>query len=159
MRAFIALVLGLIVGAAVVWFYLTYHGTPRMQTAQDKVEGAAKSARDAVQQQLRALDLRPDDIKAELARTGQVVRRKAEEAGHAIADATADARITTAIKAKLVTSRDLSALDISVNTTAGVVTLSGHVSSPDDIAKAMLLAMQTDGVREVISTLQVKAKG
>jgi osmotically-inducible protein OsmY len=157
MRAFIALILGLIVGAAVVWCYLTYHGTPSMQTAQDKVEGAAKSARDAVQQQLRALDLRPDDIKAELARTGQVVRRKAEEAGHAIADATADARITTAIKAKLVTSRDLSALDISVNTTAGVVTLSGHVSSPDDIAKAMLLAMQTDGVREVISTLQVQA--
>ena len=80
------------------------------------------------------------------------------EAGHAIADATADARITAAIKAKLVASRDLSALNISVNTTAGVVTLSGHVSSPENISKAMLLAMETDGVREVISTLQVKAK-
>jgi len=158
MRAFIALILGLIIGAAVVWFYLTYQGTPRMETARDKVESAAKSARDAVQDQLRVLDLRPDDIKAELARTGQVVRRKAQEAGHALADATADARITAAIKAKLVTSRELSALDISVNTTAGVVTLSGLVSSPDNIGKAMLLAMQTDGVREVISTLQVKGK-
>jgi osmotically-inducible protein OsmY len=158
MRAFIALILGLTIGAAVVWFYLTYQGTPRMETARDKVESAAKSARDAVQDQLRVLDLRPDDIKAELARTGQVVRRKAQEAGHAIADATADARITAAIKAKLVTSRELSALDISVNTTAGVVTLSGLVSSPDNIGRAMLLAMQTDGVREVISTLQVKAK-
>ena len=66
--------------------------------------------------------------------------------------------VTAAIKAKLVASRDLSALNISVSTTAGVVTLSGHVSSPENIGKAVLLAMQTDGVREVISTLQVKAK-
>jgi osmotically-inducible protein OsmY len=158
MRAFIALVLGLIIGAAVVWYYLTYQGTPRLQTAQDKVGAAAKSAREAVQDQLRVLDLRSDDIKDELARTGRVVRRKAREAGQAIADATADARITGAIKTKLLTSRDLSALDISVNTTAGVVTLSGHVSSPDNIGKAMLLAMETDGVREVVSTLQVRAK-
>ena len=43
-------------------------------------------------------------------------------------------------------------------TTAGVVTLSGHVSSAENIGKAMLLAMQTDGVHEVISTLQVRAK-
>ena len=30
------------------------------------------------------------------------------------------------------------------------------VASPEHISKAMLLAMETDGVREVISTLQVK---
>jgi osmotically-inducible protein OsmY len=158
MRAFIALILGLIIGAAVAWFYVTYHGTPRMQAAQEKVSDAAKSARGVVQDQLRVLDLRSDDIKDELARTGQVVRRKAHEAGQAIADATADARVTGAIKAKLLASKDLSALNISVNTTAGVVTLSGHVTSADNIGKAMLLAMQTDGVREVISTLQVKPK-
>ena len=80
------------------------------------------------------------------------------EAGHAIADATADARTTATIKAKLVASRDLSALNISVNTTAGVVTFSGAVSSSEDISKAILLAMETDGVREVVSTLQVKPK-
>ena len=105
------------------------------------------------------LHLRPEDIKDELARTGQVVRRAANEAGHAIADATADARITAAIKAKLLASRDLSALKISVNTTAGVVTLSGAVASSEHISKAILLAMETDGVREVVSTLQVKPKG
>ena len=73
-----------------------------------------------------------------------------------IADATADARMTAAIKGKLVATRDLSALSISVNTTGGVVTLSGTVPAPEDISKAMLLAMDTDGVTEVISTLQVK---
>ena len=67
--------------------------------------------------------MRPEDIKEDLARGGQIVRRKAREAGQAIADATADARITTAIKGKLLANRDLSALSISVNTTGGVVTL------------------------------------
>jgi osmotically-inducible protein OsmY len=158
MRALLALFLGLVIGAAAVWFYTTYRGTPQMQSAQDSVETAAKSTRDAVSNELRVLHLRSDDIKDELARTGQVVRRKAQEAGKAIADATADARTTAAIKAKLLASRDLSALNISVNTTAGIVTLSGAVSSPDHIGKAMLLAMETQGVREVISTLQVTLK-
>ena len=93
-----------------------------------------------------------------MARTGKIVRREANEAGHAIADATADARTTASIKGKLLASRDLSALNISVNTTAGVVTLSGFVSDPEHISKAILLAMETDGVREVVSTLQVKPK-
>ena len=158
MRAFIALILGLMIGAVVVWVYLNHRASPTLQSAGDKVSNAARSARDTVEDQLRNLKLTPEDIKADLAKGGQVVRRKAQEAGHAIADATADARITGAIKAKLVASHDLSALNISVNTTDGVVTLSGQVSSPDDIGKAVLVAMQTDGVREVISTLQVKAK-
>jgi hyperosmotically inducible protein len=158
MKAFFALVLGLAVGGAAVWFYVAYRNNPRVQSAQQKLETAAKSARDAAQEELRALHLRSDDIKEELGRTGRVVRRAASDAGHAISDATADARITGAIKAKLVASRDLSALNISVNTTGGVVTLSGSVSSPDDVGKAIVLAMGTEGVREVISTLQVKPK-
>ena len=129
-----------------------------MQSVTNHAENAAKSAGDAIQEKLRVLDLRPQDIKDELARTGQVVRRKAKEAGQAIADATADARITAAIKGKLVASRELSALSISVNTTAGIVTLAGTVPSNEAISKAMLLAMETDGVKEVISTLQVKPK-
>jgi osmotically-inducible protein OsmY len=37
-----------------------------------------------------------------------------------------------------------------------VVTLSGTVASYDDIAKAENIAMDTDGVHRVVSTLQVK---
>ena len=158
MRTFLALVLGLAIGGAAVWIYSNYRNDPRLRSAGQKVETAAKSARDAATNEMRVLHLRPEDIKDELARTGQVVRRAATQAGHAIADATADARTTTAIKAKLVASRDLSALNISVNTTAGVVTLSGAVGSAEDVSKAILVAMETDGVREVVSTLQVKPK-
>jgi len=158
MRTLLALVLGLAIGGGAMWFYTTYHNDPRWHAAEDRVEGATKSARDTAEDKIRDLRLGPEDIKEELARTGHIIRREAIQAGHALADATADARTTAAIKAKLVASRDLSALNISVNTTEGVVTLSGTVSSPENIGKAILLAMETSGVREVVSTLQVKPK-
>src|ERR1035441_5729346 len=123
MKTFIVLLVGVTLGAAAVWFYSNCRDDPRMKSAEQKVENAAKNTRDATQEKLRDLHLTSDDIKDELARTGQVVRRGARPAGQTIADATADARITTAIKGKLLASRDLSALSISVNTTAGVVTL------------------------------------
>jgi osmotically-inducible protein OsmY len=158
MRTFLALVLGLVIGVAAAWFYVTYHNDPRWHSAGEKVEGAAKSARGTAEDKLRDLHLRPEDIKDELARGGAVIQREAVQAGHAIADATADARTTTAIKTKLLASRDLSALNISVNTTAGVVTLSGTVSAPENVGKAIMLAMETSGVVKVVSTLQVKPK-
>jgi osmotically-inducible protein OsmY len=157
-RVLFALILGLAIGAAAVWYLQSDHSSSRVHSVTDQVQNAAKSAGDAIQEKLRVLDLRPQDVKDELARTGQVVRRNAKEAGQAIADATADTRITAAIKGKLITTRDLSALSISVNTTGGIVTLSGTVPSTDAISKAMLLAMETDGVKEVVSTLQVKPK-
>jgi len=158
MRVLLALIVGIALGAAVVWYYGSSQSKAQVQSAANQVASAAKSARDAVQEKLKVLDLRPQDVKDELARTGQVVRRKAKEAGQAISDATADARITAAIKGRLVASQDLSALSISVNTTDGIVTLSGTVPSGEAISKAMLLAMETDGVKEVISTLQVRPK-
>jgi len=157
-RFLLALILGLALGAAAVWYFQTGRNNPRVQSAGNQVETAVKSAGDAIQDKLKVLDLRPQDVKDELAKTGQVVRRTAKNAGQAMADATADARVTAAIKGKLVAHRELSALSISVNTTAGVVTLSGTVPSTEDISKAMLLAMETDGVKEVISTLQVKPR-
>ena len=156
MKVFVILLVGVLIGGAAVWFYGTRQGKAAVQTTGEQIESATKSARDTVQEKLRVLDLKPEQVKEDLARTGQVVRRKAKEAGQAIADATADARITGAIKGKLLSSRELSAMSISVNTTAGVVTLSGMVNSLDDISKAMMLAMDTEGVTEVVSTLQVK---
>jgi gas vesicle protein len=156
MKIFFALLVGIAVGASAVWFYSTKQGKSAVHTTGEQFESSTKSARDIIQEKLKMLDLRSEDIKEDLARTGQVVRRKAREVSQAIADNTADARITATIKGKLVANRDLSAMSISVNTTSGVVTLSGSVSSPEDIGKAVLLAMETDGVREVISSIQVK---
>ncbi len=155
MKLVIALILGIGVGIAGFWFYTEHQKSSHRNPIAEQVEKTTTAVSDSIQSELGKLHLRADDIKDELARSGQVIRRKASEAGQAIADATADARITAAIKARLIASREVSGVGISVNTTAGVVTLSGSVGSPDEIGKAILLAMQSDGVKEVVSTLQV----
>lgn len=155
MKKFMAgLLIGCIITVAAIWYYSDKNS--HAHQAKEDLQNAATQTKEFVRDKLDSLNLTPDNIKDELARTGQVVRRKAESVGNSIADATADARITTTIKAKMVADPDLSALSISVGTTAGRVTLSGTVSSPEKIAKAMQLAMGVDGVHEVVSTLQVK---
>jgi osmotically-inducible protein OsmY len=156
MRILFALITGLVIGGAAVWIYTTKEGQSASKSAGDQFDSAAKSARDAIQEKIKILDLRPEQVKDDLDRTGKVIRRKARETSQAILDATADARITGAIKGKLLANKDLSAMSISVNTTSGVVTLSGSVNSTEDISKAVMLAMESDGVREVISTLQAR---
>ncbi len=159
MRTFlIGWILGALVGGLAVWYFLEGRQRPSVQQSQYATAAAIEHAVDALKGKLAALHLTGDDIKDELAHTGRVVRRSARDAGAAIADATADARITAKIKAKLVADRELSAWNISVNTTDGHVTLAGGVSTHDQIGRAILLAMETDGVRDVISNLKVTAK-
>lgn len=146
----------MLIGAAALWWYTSGEGRQAVRQTATRLDSATRPAREDLRQRMEGLKLQPDDIKEELARSGQVVRRKAQETGRAIADATSDARITAAIKGRLLAHPELSALSISVNTTDGVVTLAGAVSSREQISQAMLLAMETDGVREVISTLQVR---
>lgn len=146
-------VTGVLIGAGGHW-YLTQPRTQEL-TAETKENVRARAANvgESFKQTFDA-----ENIKEELARTGKVVREKAGKAGDYIVDATANARTTAAIKTKLVADTGLAALKISVDTTDGVVTLSGTVSSHEEIAQAMKLALETDGVDRVISTLQVKAK-
>ncbi len=139
-----------------MWYYSSEQGKARVKGTTEQMQNAAQSARDSLQEKLRSLNLGTNDIRDELARTGRIVRQKASQAGKAISDATADARTTAAIKAKLLTHRELSGLSISVNTTDGIVTLSGSVPAAEDIGKAMVVALETDGVRQVISTIQVR---
>ena len=84
------------------------------------------------------------------------MRHQAREFGSVIADAAGDAKITGVIKAKLKLDRDLAGAGIVVSTTDGRVTLSGNVLSAKLIGRAVGLAYDTDGVREVSSTLKVK---
>lgn len=147
----------IIVLVAAIWIYSDKNS--HAAHAKDDIKSAATETKEFVQDKLGKpdLNLNVDNIKDELARTGQVVREKAQQAGAAIADATADARITATIKAKLVKDQSLSSLNISVKTENGLVTLSGSASSPENIQRAIQLAMETDGVHKVVSTLQVKS--
>jgi osmotically-inducible protein OsmY len=157
MKTLIILILLIAVAAGAYWYIGNERNKDELKRVEEQAARRADEMKDAVKDKLKDISLSPSDIKQELERTGKVVRKKAQAAGTAIADATADARITAAIKAKLVKDSNLSALRISVSTTDGVVTLSGSVDTPEEISEALKLALDTEGVREAISTLQVKA--
>jgi hyperosmotically inducible periplasmic protein len=154
MKLLITLFLGAAIGVAAYVYFKQGNTKIDFDQAGERISESAGELRDTLNQQVTNIDT--EQIKKELAETGQVVRKKAQEAGAKIADASADARITGAIKSKYALESDLSALTISVNTTKGMVTLSGRVSSHENIKKAMRLALETDGVTEVVSTLQAK---
>lgn len=150
MKTFFLLLLTVGLGVAAYFYFQQPERKGDLQIARQELsEGADKLTQ-------KAAEINTDEIRDELARTGHVVRRKAVEAGNAIANATEDARITAAVKSQLALDKELSALTISVNTTKGIVTLSGTVSSHELIKKAMDIALRLDGVSEVVSTLQVK---
>ena len=102
------------------------------------------------------IDLDASKIAEELKQTGRVVRRRAVQTAEKVAEATKDARTTAAIKTKLAIDPQLSALEVSVDTTDGRVTLAGRADSPAAIARAIEIAFEEEGVHEVVSTLQVR---
>jgi osmotically-inducible protein OsmY len=155
MKTLFRLVILAAIGFGVYWWWT--HGRPEnLNDARDAAARQAQQMGEAVKDKIKDLAPSSADIKEELERTGKVVRKKAQQAGAVISDATADARLTATIKAKLLKDTHLAALGFSVNTTDGVVTLSGRAESADQVSQAMKIALETEGVREVISTLQVK---
>jgi hypothetical protein len=149
MKALICFLLGVVVGVA-------GHAYLTQPSSRTTTAGAREGTTDVRPIVKEAFD--PATIKDELAKTGKVIREKARKAGDVIADATANARTTASIKTKLVEDKGLSAFKIDVDTTDGVVTLSGTVGSYEEIDRAIKLALDTDGVYRVVSTLQVKTK-
>ena len=166
MRGFFnGLVIGIIMGAVGYWFIqkkAQEHPETQQHFEQSAAQAvtnagvAAQNMSDALAAKLDMLDLHADQIKDELARTGEVIRRKAHDIGEAAVNTASDARAVTEIKAKYVMDSTLSVWKISVSCSQGHVTLSGTVSSPDDIGKAVALALDADSVRDVTSTIQVK---
>jgi osmotically-inducible protein OsmY len=79
----------------------------------------------------------------------------AKHVGKGTVTAMRDTKITAKVKVALHEDKVTEDSDIHVDTVAGVVTLSGHVPSPDAAARAEQLARQTEGVREVNNKLRV----
>jgi osmotically-inducible protein OsmY len=120
-----------------------------------RTRATADRMTDSIADKLQDWHLTSDDIKADLAKTGEVVRSKTAGVG----DRIGDGRIVAVVKAKFILDRDLSALDINVDCRDGEVSLRGTVATPDFIGKAVVLALDTDGVRNVVSKLTVRLRG
>jgi len=153
MKIFLTFLAGVLVGIAGHWYFTQPRGQANLADAESRMrEGASHVGRSLSD------TFSSENLKDEMARTGKVIREKSQQAGAAIADATANARTTAAVKSKLVQDSGLAAFKIDVDTTEGVVTLSGTVATHEEIARAMKIAWDTEGVHKVVSTLQVKPK-
>lgn len=137
------------------------------QTVGQKVDGAiaaterkSEQAGAAIQRegQQAAAEVREAarEARPEVEQAGRDLKQGAQEAGAKIADATNDARITAEVKSQLGADPQLSALRIDVDTSNGVVTLSGP--APDEAARsrATQLAAAPQGVMRVENHLTIR---
>ncbi|ASC63187.1 BON domain-containing protein [Achromobacter denitrificans] len=66
-----------------------------------------------------------------------------------------DATVTTKIKAAFVADKQLSALDIAVETNAGVATLTGTVGTAAEADHAATVTRGVEGVKQVMNNIKV----
>jgi len=88
--------------------------------------------------------------------TAKKAQTSAASAAHKTAEYASDSEITAAVKSKFVADSKVSALDIHVETTNGVVTLTGTTKSSAEKAEAIKVARQTSGVKRVVSKLTIE---
>lgn len=170
MRIIFAFLLGMGVGALGLYFYLASPDSPRpaaatgakisdsartaANTAATRTREIAANVTDAIAEKIVAWHLTPDDIRADLAKTGQVVRDNTAQAKEKISDV----RIVTVIKAKFVLDRELSVHGIEVESKDGNVTLGGSVGSENLVGKAVAHALDTEGVHHVVAKMAVRPR-
>lgn len=155
-KEFIAGLLTGVLLCAIGGGYYYAHNKPAVRQAQHSTAAAIQNAVTTLDAKLEAWHLTSGDIEKELNQSGKVVRRQMRDFGTAIADAASDAKITGKIKAKFALDKDLNTFGVGVSTTDGRVTLTGNVTSSKQISRAIMLALETEGVREVSSTVKVK---
>ena len=127
-----------------------------VKNAAEKTKDAALDAKDAVADKLAEWKLTPADLKADLEKGGRIVRAKAATVGAKTSVMFDNAKVVTVINAKLVGDAKLSAIKINVDADQGTVTLTGTVKSADLIGRAVVLALDTDDVVQVVSLLTVE---
>jgi hyperosmotically inducible protein len=107
-------------------------------------ERAGREAREEIREGTEATKEAARDTKA-------AAGRAADRTGAAVSDAA----ITSAVKSKFLVDSAVSGLKIDVDTSNGMVTLNGNVTSKAEADRAMTLARNTDGVKSVHSNLKI----
>jgi hyperosmotically inducible periplasmic protein len=81
---------------------------------------------------------------------GGQISQKTAEAAKTAQEALSDGSLTAKIKAKMALDDTVKALDLNVDTTDSIVTVSGKVRSVAERERALALARETNGVRQVV---------
>jgi hyperosmotically inducible periplasmic protein len=130
---------------------VTLKGEVDTAAAKDRAVELAR-ATDGVRDVVDVLVLAPAPVPT--SGVGDQVKDAARDAEHLIGDA----GITTAIKTKMLADTAVSGLKINVDTTDGVVSLTGDVASPVEKRRALEIARETDGVKSVKDHLKIVKK-
>ena len=96
-----------------------------------------------------------NDVDDRLGQAGRDAGNAIERGVDRTQAAAGDAAITSAVKAKFLADTAVSGLKIDVDTSDGVVTLTGNVSSKAEAERAVMMARNTEGVTRVINNLRV----
>ncbi len=75
-----------------------------------------------------------------------------------VSEQMSDSSITTRVKAKFIGDNDVNSRDISVETSEGVVYLTGRVQSREARDEAERIARNTEGVKKVVNNIKVGDK-
>jgi hyperosmotically inducible protein len=88
--------------------------------------------------------------------TGAKVGQAVATAANQVVDVLADGEITAKIKSKMALDEIVKARSIDVDTDDGHVTVSGRVGSETERQRAVSLARETKGVKNVIDRLSIR---
>ena len=130
-RALFKLIVLLFVVVVVGGFFLGWWGGRAVQVERDTVATAGRAGE-------RARDVATQ------------VGEKTAQAAKTAQETLSDGSLTAKIKAKMALDDSVKALDLNVDTVNGVVTVAGKVRTKAERDRALALARETNGVRQVI---------
>ncbi len=90
-------------------------------------------------------------------RAGQEISQKSAEVAKTAQEALNDGALTAKIKAKMALDDRVKALDLNIDTRDGVVTVTGKVRTSAERERALALARETNGVRQVVDRTTLDA--
>jgi BON domain len=143
LRALLKLVILLVVIVAAGAFFLGYWGSSRVLPTDRPSTTVGTSGR-------------IDTSRAREA--GAVVGAKAAEAANKAGELLTDGSLTAKIKSKMALDDSVRSRTIDVTTRDHVVTLTGTVRSVHEHDRAVQLAKETDGIRQVVDRLTVSSR-
>jgi len=111
------------------------------------------------EQAKRNLDRAGQEIKRDAQNVGSAVENGAkdvkERVGPAAREALSDAGLTTKVKTRLLAAPDVHAMNVTVSSRDGRVTLSGRVETASEKADVLKIAARTEGVKDVVDEIQI----
>ena len=116
------------------------------------------NGRDAVKTGLRVVATTGVDT-AHAREIGTKVTERTSQAAQQTRRALNDGGLTAKIKAKMALDDAVKALDLDVDTSGTVVTVSGRVRTDSERQRALRLARETYGVTKVVDQIQVPPSG